>query len=30
MKKTILLSALLICLLSGFNKAQGQSAIITG
>ena len=30
MKKTILLSALLICLLSGFNKVQGQSAIIQG
>jgi TonB-linked SusC/RagA family outer membrane protein len=30
MKKTILISALLICLLSGFNKAQGQSAIIKG
>ncbi|MBL7111202.1 MAG: SusC/RagA family TonB-linked outer membrane protein [Bacteroidales bacterium] len=30
MKKIILLSGLLICLLSGFNKAQGQSAIIKG
>jgi TonB-linked SusC/RagA family outer membrane protein len=30
MKRIILLSGLLICLLSGFNKAQGQSAIIRG
>jgi TonB-linked SusC/RagA family outer membrane protein len=30
MKKIILLSGLLILLLSGFNKAQGQSAIIKG
>ena len=30
MKKIILLSGLLFCLLSGFNKAYGQSAIIKG
>jgi TonB-linked SusC/RagA family outer membrane protein len=30
MKKTIFLSGLLICLLSGFNKVQAQSAIIKG
>jgi TonB-linked SusC/RagA family outer membrane protein len=30
MKRIILLSGLLVCLLSGFNKAQGQSAIIRG
>ena len=30
MKKIILLSGLLICLLSGFNTAKGQSAIIKG
>ncbi len=30
MKKSILLSAILICLLSGFNKAFGQTAIIRG
>jgi TonB-dependent SusC/RagA subfamily outer membrane receptor len=30
MKKTILLAGLLICLLSGFNKVQAQSAIIKG
>lgn len=30
MKKTILLSGLIICLLSGFNNALGQSAIIKG
>ena len=30
MKKIILLSGLLICLLSGFNSAYSQSAIIKG
>ncbi len=30
MKKTILLTGILICLLSGFNNAFGQSAIIRG
>jgi len=30
MKKILLLSGLLFCLLSGFNKAYGQSAIIKG
>lgn len=30
MKKILLLSGLLICLLSGFNTANGQSAIIKG
>jgi TonB-linked SusC/RagA family outer membrane protein len=30
MKKTILLSGLIVCLLSGIHQAQGQSAIIKG
>ena len=30
MKKTILLSGFLVCLLSGINLAQGQTAIIKG
>ncbi len=30
MKKTILFSAILLCLLSGFTKVQAQSAIVSG